>query len=573
MPNFQITDSETGKRFIVRGAKDRAEAERAAREHMGIPISDNPDYGVDPEGMKRAADVITSGTMGGVLGGVSGGPVGAVAGALAGAGGEFAAQEVRKRTGSEVAGAGAGVAADLAITTLLNRGRPSAALGSMAETVRPTVRASRILDDAGLLGKIGTEGAGDIADTVVTRYQALEAAEDQAWATAKRFNPTARVASQGIKKAAGDVLMRMRLQPEMSETAKLVFGKDFMGKPNIGDDVGLEELQALHSAISHDVRMAALDPKLSRRGVGASDLRKAVDDALDQIALQSPNDDAAVQSLRDARASSAAKHKAIPEDSVLFDAVVSRKAFDQPERAMQLILNSRQPVKEVKRIRKLVAGSTPQEIERVERALKRAAVSGYFGRVTGGTGVIAPRTSGAAAERASGSSKVYEEIFGKDGFAALQKWNRKLNESVRKKNRRMLPEVRTRQSQGGSLVTAETGIGGVVGAALGYGVAGPSGAAAGAIVGGTTSAVLKSAAERWGPNAARSIAIEALLDPDVMEIVAKKGASRSFVTNALETFVRRGIIQWTDISDTTTPSSDIDVEPEGVRSWSENPSP
>lgn len=529
------------------GATERAEAKRL------LQSSDFPT--ATPEQLQSAADLMLAAGVGGIVGGVAAGPVGVVTGIVTGIAGEKAAQTVEAKVGGKrgaLAGAGAGLATDAALTLLLNRGKPSGGLLRRVEELRPKVRAGKMLSEAGLT-QIGPEGATELGELVVRGYDALEQAEKAAWDAARQSASAVEVSSAPVKKAARDVLQRMRLEPEKSQAAQLILGKDSLGKPNIGDKMEIEEARAVLSSVSEDLRLAAIKPELKRRGVGAAELRAATNQVLDDIGRQAPD---AVDALRAARTASAKKHAAIPERSVLYKVLVGEGAMDQPEKAFQTILSSRQPVQEIRRVRKLLAASSPADQAMAERALKRIAISEFFGRVSGATGEIAPRSTGAAAARGEARSAVLREILGRKGFERIQKINRELYESTRGKRRKLLPEVLTRQSpgQGGGIVTTETGLGGVVGAALGYGLGGPQGAAAGALAVGGSVKALRSIAERIGPIATRSLAIEALLDPDVMKIITKARTDSRAVTSAIETLARRGILDWREVTGSDAPA-------------------
>jgi hypothetical protein len=529
----------------------------SAERNEALRLIESEDFGVDTDGLQRAADVILGAGVGGILGLAAGGPAAAIPGALAGGVSTLASQEVEKRTGSALAGAGAGLATDLAITAATRR--PSAGL---LRKMNPStgVRAGRMLESADLLGRVGPEGATELGETILRRYEALESAEKQAWDLARGSSTGIRVPAGPVKTAAREVLNRTRLRPntERSQAAQLVFGKDDLGKLNIGDTIGIEDAREILSSISEDLRTAAVNPELARRSVGASDLRKAVNQALDRIESRSPAGSAEVTSLRAARAASAQKHAAVPEKSVLYKSLLGNAAFDQPEKAMQTILGSRQPVQEVKKIKDLIRGDVV-----AERALKRVAVQRIFGRVAGGTGEIAPRSAGAAAERAGAESRVLREILGDKGYRQIQSINRKLYESTRGKGGKILPEVRVRQSPGGGgVISGEAGAGGVVGAVVGYALGGAQAAATGGLVGATGGLVIQHVAKRLGNNAARALAIEALLDESVMKQVTKKLTSEAVLERSIESFLRQGVLTFADVSDVDVPRDEIRLDPE-----------
>lgn len=546
-----------------------------ASQAMQLLHSSNPDYGIDTAGLQRATELIRAGGLGALTGfAVSGfNPVGAVVGGAAGLAGEATRSAVTTQIAKgpagryaglpEAAGTIAGGIVDLGVNAAGGIIAPASAAARTAEALRPSVRAGQMLERAGLLGEVGTEGAIDVARAVDTGYARLKGIADQKWAAYDAAPFAWTVSGNRLRTAATDLLTKMRGSDEPSHAAQKVFQTDFFNRPLVNDQVSVDDVQSILSAIAEDERAAALDPKVASRTGGLSGLKKAANDTLDDIENQAtamggtPDQ---VQALREARKATAQLHEAVPTKSALYRTIVGRTAYDQPTRALAEILRGTQGVQEVQRVRALAQMQGPDTAATVDRGLRRVAISLYYGRASGASGDIAPRTAGAAATTGEQYSEVLKEILGPKGFNELQTWNRAIFGSVKNVRERMLPSIRARI---GPLGSTDVGPGAVLGFALGYGASGTlQGASAGTAAGIAIPRIIHGIADRLGNNAARSIAIEALTssDPTIMRTLVQRTKSAQVVTRAIESFARRGVLTYEDVTDQPTPRSNIRVE-------------
>jgi hypothetical protein len=499
------------------------------------------------EGEKRAAAL----GRGATLGLATGGPIGALSGAV----GEGVSEEVRLGGGGELGAAGAGIAADIA-TGLAARNpqkvagaavkagkRVARAVSGAPTPPRPVARKvparlSRVeqrakamlegVDDEVLSGH---EGPDELSDFMRRKYMVADAAEDDAW---YQWTEATRTADADVPRVSSRKVVRAAKGLTDSNAAKLNPDEIPPNAAAIPDmypeTISIEDAQDILHSISRVQRSNAAfaaggsrpgaprpsgaftDPK-SPLARNAQALKDAVQEALDEMARQSPDAKRSVDLLRKARAATAEKASIAPFRSKLWKEVVGPSS-PESGKAWTRVFASKDAPAETAHLKKLVKGNRP-----AERALARTALRRMLERSAGADPALSAKTAGAALGRASAETKALRAALGNDTYDHVVKLLDG-TASATYGNNRFAPVVRF-----------------VFRGKLG-------------LIGDAANTVLANMSKKIGDTASYNAALEALVDRKTWVLLNRPvpaGKADAVVNSAIELLVRRGALDQEEI--------------------------
>ena len=514
-------------------------------------------------GVQRVEDFGRGALLGGASGAALGGIPGAIKGAVGGGVGELATGESQRQGAGFATSAGIGLAADLAATGGAGRlagGVLRRAAGEGGERlVQRTPRALRQLDTGDLRGALGegTEDASFATSRIVAKFNIHDAAEKADWERFRKATVGGRASSRAVKRIR-DVAEKINESVKFNDAANRPSAAADIAK--LGDNPTVEELQGLLSGISRDVA-AGSDSllKVPGRRVGHQEMRSAVDAALNEIATTSPGNKKAVRLLRTARDTSAKKNQLFQRDGPIFKKLVSRE-LDTDELILAAGDTTEQAQGALARIFMDEAGSAVQNTQKLLdivgddvaaiRGLRRSAVNAMFARQVGGSAEDVVASAGKAAAKIGKHRKALEVLFGDGNVAtgknrvdSMLRLAKKTNDAARKG--RHIPQLQVMQAAGVGDVTGAGSIGLLAG-----GLASGNLPATGFGLAASTVFVLDKVRQRYGPQAVRVLALDALTNPEMMANLTRSGErfiNGKAIDALVQSSVRRGILTAADV--------------------------
>jgi hypothetical protein len=421
-----------------------------------------------------------------VPGPVKGGVSGVSRNVVGGLAGETAAETAASLGAGSLGQTGAGLSAD-ALTMLLS---PSARAGFMVNRVN-----------------LGREGAEQVADALSDRLGAMTNAEKIAWSEFEKSATGTTMPGDVLRDVGAYVEDQTKYAPGATrpEVASTV-------RRSLPKYVDVAELQKVRSAAREEAAQAIgaeVPKKQIARGAGI--IRDTAEGMLDVIAQSSPEDALAVAKLREARLATRSRAELFPQESILYRRFFGGKARDNAQEAVAAVLNSPHRKTEVGLILKSLA-DTPSGL----RAFRRA----YVQAVMNSPEELASRAGPSALRKLDRYSDTSVMVLGKAGAKQLRK---RLADAALS---------RSAANDASMALARQAGIPWPITRMLGGGAAAASAAivagadpAMAARAGGFGAIVLPSMvyiSERFGPRAARDVALEALLDPELYEQVTRK---------------------------------------------------
>lgn len=509
------------------------------------PAEPIPSYGeIAVRNLQVAVPV--GGTIGAGIGALTGGPAGAGVGALAGmtfealsALGEAGVEKLLLEQGwdpmdAQIAAAGFGLTAGGAVSKI----------GRAATDV--VGRAGRQLAQAGELGDMGAEGAEVVADMAVRGHRMQKASTDKAyelWRT--DLDPEANLSARRIVDHFDD------LDPtgEFLKGGGKFDAIEQLRKLPSDEAVSAERLNEVRSSLSEEASVAfqAGQKKQGRRILQAID---KIDELELEMAVKFGDEDSLLR-LHRARKQrqilGEIEHGQFGRDKEVYAKLIDPKtSADDAQVAVTRILTNPRSMEALRQLRTAAdAAGGPAEVKRLDRALRRSSMQYLFGRNTGATGEGAANSAGAVVNKLEKNKTFYNEILGPKGYEYLHK-NLATIVSATKGADPFAPTVHLAgpSTSTRALLTMIAG-GGAGGSAIaaGGGGMGPVGMAALGVGGG--GAMIHFVAAKFGPKAARNLALIAMYDARVhAQLMRKAGNKEGFarVGDLMAGMVRRGLV-------------------------------
>ena len=434
----------------------------------------------------------------------------AVSSMAGGAGGALASDEAKRRGYGPFAQFGAGLVGDV-VTGGLTRAA-IAAPGVIYDAVAPSARAGRYVAPL----ELGTETAEDAATGIRNAFSQMKTGVDESYDAYRAIPSDGTTKAEKFHRLAASQAADNAFSPEeIPSVTKLV--------PKILDDeVSVQDIERIRRGVSNTLGNQNVTSN-TRRLAGA--FNDVADEALSEIADQSGTDSAAAKALREAISKRRAMGKAFPEDSGLYDLILSPKSLsaDESQAAFTKLINSPTRKEEIRLAMQAVSGNDP-----AKRGLRKALALGIINSAE----ETATNKVSSALERATKAQDALREAFGDAGYEHF----RKLLSEAATANRSRGWFWRAVAAKGNPI--KGTVAGGVVGGWIGGGP--------GANVGMATGAAIDLLAQQLGPRAVREIAVQSLFDPDLYRQItrdAPKGVKAAeWTATMVGSLVRRGIL-------------------------------
>lgn len=455
------------------------------------------------------------------IGTAGGATVPLVASTLAGGvGGALSSDQARRMGGGGLAQFGAGLAGDIATGGLVNA---AFSIPRALSAMTPTARAAEYVAPLGL----GNETAEEAAMGVRSAFGETKEGVDKAYDAYRAIPSEGTTSSEPFLNLANSQKADMAFTPsEVPEVAR-------RASKVLSEQVGVQDIERLRRGVSTTLGNQNVTTNTKRL---AGQFNDVADDALQEIATQSGPDSAAAQALMTAIGKRRAMGKAFPEDSGLYDLIISPKSLS-PEDAQQAFtkfVNSPDREKEIGLALDAVR-SNPE----AKRGLNKALVDGILNSAE----ETASGKVSSQLERLRKAEGVLRRVWGDDGFDHFRK---------------LISEQATANRERGFIARYTLGINNPTkGMALGTMAGGYLGGGPGATAGMVAGGFLDWARQRLSDRAAREIAIHSLYDPDLYRQVTRPGPqgvkAADWTATMLGSLVRRGIISSEDAENGNPP--------------------